>query len=60
MDGLGILPVKFFSHYQSDYGNDNPRDPIDWQKGYEELKNYGDTSLPIHALKEGEFIVIEK
>lgn len=58
MDGLGILSIKFMPHYQSDYGNDNPRGPIDWQKGYDELKSYGDTSLPIHALKEGEFIVI--
>ncbi|KKR20009.1 MAG: hypothetical protein UT48_C0024G0006 [Parcubacteria group bacterium GW2011_GWE2_39_37] len=59
-DGLGILPIKFIAHYESDYGNNDPRGPIDWQKGYNELAEYGDTSLPIHALEEGKFIVIEK
>jgi hypothetical protein len=33
---------------------DDPRGPIDWQKAYEELAAYDDTSLPIHALKEGQ------
>lgn len=60
MDGLGILPIKFLSHYESAYGVDDPRGPINWQSAYEELKNYGDPALPIHALKEGEFVVIEK
>lgn len=58
-DGFGILPVKFIPHYQSDFGVDDPRGPIDWQKAYDELKAYGDTSLPIHALKEGEYNVFE-
>lgn len=60
MDGLGIVPVKFIPHYKSNYGSDDPRGPIDWDKAYQELENYGDKSLPIHALKEGEFIVFEK
>lgn len=60
MDGLGILPIKFISHYQSDFGHDDPRGPIDWQKAYEELAAYSDTNLPIHALKEGEFVVFER
>lgn len=59
-DGLGILPIKFIPHYQSDFGNDDSRGPIDWQKAYDDLAKYGDTSLPIHALKEGEYIVVEK
>ncbi len=59
-DGLAILPIKFIPHYQSNFGNDDPRGPIDWQKAYDDLAAYGDTSLPIHALKEGEFIVVEK
>lgn len=59
-DGLGILPIKFIPHYQSDFGNDDPRGPVDWQKAYDELAAYGDTTLPIHALREGEFIVVEK
>jgi hypothetical protein len=60
MDGLGILPIKFIPHYQSDWGIDDPRGPIDWQKAYDDLAKFGDTSLPIYALKEGEFIVMER
>jgi len=60
MDGLGILPIKFIPHYQSNYGIDDPRGPVDWDKAYKELEEYGDKNLEIHALKEGEFIVIEK
>ena len=59
MDGLGILPIKFLPHYQSDYGKNDSRGPIDWEKGRLELKNYADQSLPVYALKEGEFVVIE-
>ena len=58
-DGLGILPIKFIPHYQSGFGDADPRGPIDWQKAYDDLAKYGDMSLPIHALKEGEFIVRE-
>ena len=60
MDGLGILPIKFLAHYKSEYGADDPRGPINWESALEELKNYGDTSLPVHALKEGGYVVIEK
>ncbi|MBU1203188.1 Type 1 glutamine amidotransferase-like domain-containing protein [Patescibacteria group bacterium] len=60
MDGLGILPIRFIPHYKSDYGIDDPRGPVDWDKAYQELESYGDKNLPIHALQEGEFIVIEK
>lgn len=56
-DGLGILPIKFIPHYMSDFGDADPRGPINWQKAHDDLAAYGDTSLPIHALKEGEFIV---
>lgn len=57
-DGFGILPIKFIPHFESDFGSDDPRGPINWQEAYEELKEYGDKNLPIHALKEGEFISI--
>ncbi len=60
MDGLGILPIKFIPHYQSSWGDDDPRGPIDWQKAYKGLEEYGDKTLPIYALKEGEFEVFEK
>jgi len=59
-DGLGILPIKFIPHYKSDFGKEDPRGAIDWQKAYDELSAYGDTSLPVRALKEGEFIVLER
>lgn len=57
MDGFGILPIKFLPHYKSSYGSNDPRGSIDWDKAYEELKEYKE-DLPIHALKEGEFVVI--
>jgi hypothetical protein len=61
MDGLGILPIKFIPHYKSEtYGNDDTRGPIDWEKAYEDLADYGDKSLPIQALEEGDFVVLEK
>jgi hypothetical protein len=60
MKGLGILPIKFLAHFESTYGSEDSRGPIDWQKAYKDLEEYGDTTLPIHALKEGEFVVIEK
>jgi hypothetical protein len=60
MDGLGILPIKFITHYNSDWGADDPPGPIDWEAAYQELKEYGDMSLPVHALEEGDFVVIEQ
>jgi len=59
MDGLNILPIKFIPHYKSRFGSSDPRGPIDWKKAYQELLKYGDQTLPIYALEEGDFIVIE-
>jgi len=58
-DGFGVLPVKFISHFESSFGDNDPRGPIDWQAAFDELSSYGDTSLPIHALKEGEYVTFE-
>jgi len=58
--GFGLLPIKFISHYKSDFGRDDPRGPIDWRKAHQELEKYGDSDLPIHALKEGEYVIIER
>lgn len=58
-DGFGILPIKFIPHYQSDFGVDDPRGAIDWEKAKQELTEYGDKALPIYALREGEFKVFE-
>jgi hypothetical protein len=60
MDGLGIWPAKVGVHFYSNYGADDPRGPIDWEAAKAELEAYGDTSLPVYPLKEGEFVVFEK
>ena len=59
MHGLGIVPIKFIAHYNSAYGETDPRGPIDWENAKIELENFGDKALPIYALKEGEFVVFE-
>lgn len=59
-DGFGILPIKFIPHYQSAFGADDPRGAIDWEKARQELSDYGDKSLKIYTLKEGEFEVFER
>lgn len=59
-DGFGILPIKFIPHYQSAFGADDPRGAIDWEKAKQELSEYGDKSLKVYALKEGEFEVFEQ
>lgn len=60
IDGIGILPIKFLAHYESDYGKDDPRGQINWLSAKKELENYGDKSLPVYALNEGEFIFFEQ
>ena len=52
-----MLTTKFVVHYKSAFGDIDSRGPIDGQKAYEELENFGEESLPIHALKEGEYVV---
>lgn len=60
MNGLGIVPIRFIPHYKSTFGATDPRGPIDWDVAYKELSEYGDTSLPIHALQEGDYIVVQQ
>lgn len=57
--GLGILPIKAIPHFNSSWGSDDPRGPIDWQKAKTDLANFGNKELPILALEEGEFEVFE-
>ena len=59
MDGLGILPIKFLAHYESEYGVNDSRGPVGWERGRSELEKFGDANLPIYALKEGEFEIFE-
>lgn len=56
-DGFGVLPIKFIPHFNSEFGSDDPRGPIDWQVAKDELAEYGDKSLPIYALEEAEYVV---
>lgn len=58
-EGFGLVPIKFIPHFNSDYGNSDPRGAIDWGKAKEELAKYGDKSLPIYSLEEGDFAVFE-
>lgn len=60
MDGLGVLPFKFLPHYKSNFGANDPRGPIDWGRAKQELIEFGDKSLELHALEEGDYIVIEQ
>ncbi len=59
-DGLGIISAKAITHYDSQFGSDDTRGSIDWQSAKKELKEYGDKTLPIYALEEGDFVVIEQ
>jgi hypothetical protein len=59
-DGFGILPIKFIPHYNSAFGDDDPRGSIDWEQAKRELEEYGDKTLPIYALEEGEYKVFEQ
>lgn len=59
LDGMGIVPIRTIAHFESDYGINDPRGPIDWQKAKAELEAHSDATYPIQALHEGEFIVIE-
>lgn len=58
-EGFGILPIKLIPHYESAFGADDPRRPIDWQQAKNELENYGGAELRMYALKEGEYEVFE-
>jgi len=59
IDGLGLISIKFLPHFGSSYGNDDPRGTIDWVAAKTELAEYGDESLTIYALPEGDFAVFE-
>jgi peptidase E len=58
-NGFDVLPIKVASHFYSNYGENDPRGPIDWEAAKKELEEYGDTSLPVYALEEGEFVVLK-
>lgn len=55
--GYGLVDVASIPHFGGEYGNDDPRGPIDWSKAEQELR--GATDLPIYLIREGEFEVFE-
>jgi peptidase E len=57
-DGLGLLSIKVVPHWNSDYSDETVKN-INWDKTLKELKEYKE-DLPIYALKEGEFIIINQ
>jgi hypothetical protein len=54
---LNLFPIKFIAHYDSSYGSEDKRGPINWNKAIDDIKNFSDAELPIYALKEAEFII---
>jgi hypothetical protein len=52
--GSGILPVCVIPHYGADFSDTIPG-PIDWEKAKTDLEAVSE-GLPIHCLREGEFI----
>lgn len=56
-EGLNFLPIKFISHFGSHYF-DGREQNIDWHKAMKDLSEYKENELPVRALAEGEFIVI--
>ena len=53
-EGLAILPIKVITHWRSE----DSALHVHWDEALLELKNYKE-DLPLHTLKEGEFVVIE-
>jgi hypothetical protein len=57
--GSGIVKARVIVHYESNFGANNPRGPIDWEAAKQALEPY-DHKLPMHCLHEGEFTIIEQ
>jgi len=57
-DGLGLLPVKFIPHWDSDCLDDEAQD-IKWKDELDKIKEYKE-ELPIYTLRDGEFKVFNQ
>lgn len=57
--GFGILPIKTIGHFGSEYEVNDPRGPVSWESALVELREFDNKDLPVHALKEGEFVVFD-
>lgn len=54
-DGRGLIPLNTIVHFDSDFGSDDPRGPIDWAKAKAEFqKEIGDEKIT--TIPEGEFV----
>lgn len=61
LPGLNVLPMKFIPHYKANSIDEyDAREPVDWDKGYMELEEIGDSSQQIHAMKEGDYVVVRE
>lgn len=54
-DGMKLTPLNAMVHYNSDYGSDDPRGPIDWKAAKAELqKAIGNKEITL--IPEGKFV----
>lgn len=60
IDGAGIVPLNVIVHFGSNYGDDDPRGPIDWEKAEQDLRLAIEPNATITRLTEGSFIVVEQ
>lgn len=58
-NGRGFVDANVITHYESDYGADDPRGPVDWEKMKDDLKEY-DPNTKVYCIGEGDFVVFEK
>ena len=57
--GSKLLPVNIIVHYDSPFGINDPRGPIDWVKAEAELQQWIGPQETITPLREGELVVVE-
>lgn len=57
--GAGLVPLNIIVHYGSDFGEHDPRGPIDWQSAETDFQAVLETGAQITRLPEGEFVVFE-
>jgi len=58
MNGRGLVEVAVITHFDGEFGKDDPRGPVDWAAAKEELT--AATNLPIYTIREGEFEIFEE
>ncbi len=56
--GSGLTPINTIVHYGSDFGSDEPRGPIDWEKAEQALQSVVGNEK-VTRLPEGQFVKVE-